>query len=100
MPAKDTKPNRTRWTLEVDVEPSSGQLPRLYASAEAADTFSVRLYHCPTCPEQELRLTWDDLRKRHAGFCKQCRKLWPLPRRVLTAEELRAIADQRELDLT
>jgi hypothetical protein len=47
------------------------------------------LYHCPTCPSEELRLTWDSIRRRHAGFCKRCLKLWPLPRHTVTAERLK-----------
>jgi hypothetical protein len=43
-----------------------------------------------TCAPEELRLTWDAIRHRHAGFCKQCRKLWPLPRRTVTKAAVRA----------
>jgi hypothetical protein len=95
-----------RLSLTIDTEPTirlSGSLPFVYAAAdttgEGEDQHAIRLYHCPTDPTEELRLTWDALRRQHAGFCKACRKLWPLPRRVLTPEQLRAIADKRQLEL-
>jgi len=93
------------YTVAVDTEPPAAAgtdttLPFMWACADdAPDDFNVRLYHCPIDPLEELRLTWDALRRKHAGFCKACRKLWPLPRRVLTAQELRAIADARQLHL-
>lgn len=93
--------------LFVDLEPGTNStgyvvnvLPFVFASAEGhRDEFGVRLYHCPIDPAEELRLTWDALRRRHAGFCKVCTKLWPLPRRVPTPEELRELADQRQMQL-
>ncbi len=56
------------------------------------------LYHCPTCPAEELRLTWDGLRKRHAGFCKCCLKLWPLPRHTITPERLKEMIRESTLN--
>ena len=93
-----------RLSLTIDTPPTirlSGSLPFVYAAADEdhPDAFTVRLYHCPTDPAEELRLTWDALRRQHAGFCKACRKLWPLPRRVLSPDQLRAIADKRQLEI-
>ncbi len=91
--------------IGIDTQPTlreSSMLPFIYAQAEGdrESEFSVRLYHCPTCPTEELRLTWDGVRRRHCGFCRECKKLWPLPRRSLTPQELRAIADQRQIELS
>ncbi len=94
-----------RLDIQVDTKPDElTTLPFVYAVAhavahEAADQYTMKLYHCPTCPTEELRLTWDGVRRRHAGFCRECKKLWPLPRRSLTPGELRQIAQQRELEL-
>jgi len=79
--------------LIIDAEPGQPNVvPRLYAFADTTspDAYNLRLYHCPTDPQEELRLTWDAIRHQHAGFCKACRKLWPLPRRTITREQLQA----------
>lgn len=92
--------SKVKFQIEVAPPPQSRVMPYMEASAGYEGTFTANLYHCPTCPGEELRLTWDDLRKRHAGFCRECRKLWPLPRRTLSAKELRELADQRQIDLS
>jgi len=93
------EPYRLAWEIgqgkiAIDQEPGPLILPRLFAYAaptegsSGADAYSLRLYHCPTDPQEELRLTWDAIRHQHAGYCKACRKLWPLPRRTITREQL------------
>ncbi len=68
---------------------SRGAISFIYAVAAGETPDEPALYRCPTCSPEELRLTWDSLRNRHAGFCTQCRKLWPLPRRTVTKNKLR-----------
>jgi hypothetical protein len=72
----------------------------LYAAAGKTTAAPERhaLYHCPTCPAEELRLTWDSIRKRHAGFCKVCLKLWPLPRNTITTERLKDMIREAALN--
>lgn len=90
--------------LWIDAEPGGpGVLPVLYAMAQdedgmKPDAYTLKLYHCPTDPAEELRLTWDAIRHQHAGFCRACRKLWPLPRRTITRDQLALALKQNAVE--
>jgi len=63
-----------------------GRINFIFAAAISQD--HRPLYRCPVDPEEELRLTWDGIRQRHAGFCKKCENLWPLPRRTIRRKQI------------
>ena len=75
----------------------------IYAQADPDAGQTQQVYRCPTCGPEQLRLTWDELRKRHAGYCHKCKKLWPLPRRTFgfadLREQLQRIPRQQLLEL-
>ncbi len=70
--------------LYIDAEPGSDQnvLPRLYAFADTTspDANTLRLYPCPTDPQEELRLTWD------------------VPRRTITRDQLALALQQNAVE--